>query len=236
MSLYRKTSKNKSSFQSFFSHPLVQAFLKRILFVKKNIEPSHFFAKCLIYIVFLIWGFSFFDETNFAVDPNGAGDSFLHNINLVFHEAGHLIFGFFGNFIRVFGGTLMQCLIPLIVMVQFLRQKDNFEASVGLWWFGQNFIDVSPYIYDAWDRKLILLGGGTGRETNSHDWYYLLKATDSLESYARIASFVGNLGKLILLFSFIWGGVILYKKFLVLKSNGFKKQWDHEDKLDVLKF
>lgn len=221
---YKKTPQIKSSIHSFFSHPLVQAFLKRILFVRKNVDPSKFFAKCLLYVVFVIWGFSFFDETNFAYDPHGAGDTFIHNINLVFHEAGHAVFRFFGRFMHIFGGTLLQCLIPLIVMAQFIRQKDNFEASIGLWWFGQNFIDVSPYIYDAWDRKLMLLGGVTGRDhPGGHDWYNLLTSMNSLDNYAEIASFVGNLGKVIMFLSFIWGGVVLYKAFLILQANGFKK-------------
>lgn len=210
---------NKSSINSFFSHPLVQAFLNRILFVKKQNDPSAFFAKGLLYIVLVIFGLSFFDETNFAEDQYGASDSFLHNINLVFHEAGHWIFGFFGRFIRVFGGTLMQCLIPLIVMIQFLKQKDNFSASVGLWWLGQNFLDIAPYIYDAWDRKLILLGGITGQDhPGSHDWYYLLSTTNRLDSYAEIALLTGNLGKFILFLSFVWGGLILYKTSLTLKN------------------
>ena len=223
MSKYRKTLLSKSSINSFFSHPLVQSFLNRVLFVKKQNNPSVFFFKGLLYIVLLVWGLSFFDETNFKEDYYGASDSFLHNINLIFHEAGHWIFAIFGEFIGFFGGTLMQCLIPLIVMIQFLRQRDNFSASVGLWWLGQNFLDIAPYIYDAWDRKLILLGGGTGQDRpGSHDWYYLLGETNNLENYEEIAYFVGYFGKFILFLSFVWGALILYKTFLMLKAHNFR--------------
>ena len=225
-----KNLQNKSIIKSFFSHPLVQIFLKRILFVEKPIQPNHFFYKCLLYIVLLIWGLSFFDETNFAKNPFGVTTSFLHIINLIFHEAGHIIFGFFGRFIQVLGGSLLQCLIPLIIMIQFLRQKNNFEASIGLWWFGQNLLDISPYIYDAWDKILPLLGGGTG-QNRPHDWYYLLQATNSLDNYAGIASFTANLGKFILLLSFVWGGVVLYKTFRILQASGFNKAWKYQDKL-----
>ena len=214
-------SLNKENLQS---KSLIDSFIHRILSVQQQIDPSRFFAECLIYIALVIWGFSFFDDTNFAENPHGITVSFLHNVNLIFHEAGHWIFSFFGRFILVFGGTLMQCLIPFIIMIQFLRQKDNFEATIGLWWFGENFLDVAPYIYDAWDKKLPLLGGGTGQDRpDTHDWYYLLRATDSLNNYAEIAGFVANMGKLILMLSFLWGGVILYKKFLQLRANGFKK-------------
>ena len=214
-----KNTNFPSQKQSFLSHPLVQTFLKRILFVKKETKSDKFLFECLLYVVLVIWGLSFFDENNFAKNRLGASDSFLHNINLIFHEAGHLIFSPFGRFLHIFGGTLMQCLIPLIIMIQFLRQRDNFEASIGLWWFGQNFLDVAPYIYDAWDRKLILLGGYTGREhPGGHDWHNLLKMTESLESYAEIAAFTANSGIFLLVLSFIWGAVILYKKFLLLKN------------------
>ena len=37
---------------------------------------------------------------------------FIHGIDLIFHEAGHVIFGFFGQFLAVLGGSLMQVLIP----------------------------------------------------------------------------------------------------------------------------
>jgi hypothetical protein len=40
--------------------------------------------------------------------------AFLHGVNLVFHEAGHVIFGFLGEFIAVAGGSLNQVLIPAI--------------------------------------------------------------------------------------------------------------------------
>lgn len=214
----------QSFIHSFFSHPLTKAFFKKILFIKKPIDAGRFYSECLIFIVLLIWGLSFFDETNFAVDPYGASDSFLHNINLAFHETGHVIFGGFGKFLAVLGGTLMQCLIPIVIMGNFLIRKDNFSASFGLWWLGQNFLDISPYIYDAWDMKLQLIGGGTGREVGGHDWRYLLTTTNNLNNYAEFAGFIGNLGKFILLLSFLWGGTILYKKFILLKSNDSIKQ------------
>jgi len=45
---------------------------------------------------------------------------FLDRVDLVFHEAGHVIFGFFGEFIGLLGGSLMQVLIPAIVTGYFI--------------------------------------------------------------------------------------------------------------------
>ena len=52
-----------------------------------------------------------------------AMNSFVHLINLVFHEAGHIIFSPFGEFMTILGGSLMQVLIPLICAAAFLVQQ-----------------------------------------------------------------------------------------------------------------
>ena len=51
--------------------------------------------------------------------PSGVILNFLHLIDLVFHEAGHIIFGFFGRFIAVLGGSLNQVLIPVVCTAVF---------------------------------------------------------------------------------------------------------------------
>ena len=87
----------------------------------------------------------------FARAPMGAGvmDSVLHLPNLIFHEAGHVLFSPFGRFMTVLGGSLFQVLVPVTCAVAFLRQKDAFAAAVCTWWAGQNFLDLAPYIADA---------------------------------------------------------------------------------------
>ncbi len=47
-------------------------------------------------------------------------ESFMHRVNLVFHEAGHVIFMPFGRFLSILGGTLGQWLIPFIVLCSFV--------------------------------------------------------------------------------------------------------------------
>ena len=103
-----------------------------------------------------------------------AMDSFLHLPNLVFHEAGHLLFAMFGQFMSVLGGSLTQVLIPVIAMIAFIRQEQPFGAAVCGWWAGQNLVDLAPYIADARALQLVLLGGRTGAEVEGHDWEYLL--------------------------------------------------------------
>ena len=108
------------------------------------------------------------------VDGEFVGASFLHLINLPFHEAGHILFSPFGTFMTAFGGSLLQVLIPIVCVISFVRRDDWFAAAVCRWWAGQNLIDLAPYIADARALQLVLLGGRTGAEVEGHDWEAIL--------------------------------------------------------------
>lgn len=112
----------------------------------------------------------------FAFTPLGqdAMDAFIHLPNLVFHEAGHLIFSPLGQFMTVLGGSLMQVLIPIVAAIAFIRQEQTFGAAICVWWAGQNLVDLAPYIADARALQLVLLGGRTGAEVEGHDWEFIL--------------------------------------------------------------
>lgn len=112
----------------------------------------------------------------FAFTPLGqdAMEAFIHLPNLVFHEAGHLIFSPLGQFMTVLGGSLMQVLIPVVAAIAFIRQEQAFGAAICVWWAGQNLVDLAPYIADARALQLVLLGGRTGAEVEGHDWEFIL--------------------------------------------------------------
>ena len=114
----------------------------------------------------------------FARTPIGvdAMSSFLHLPDLVFHEAGHIIFSPFGRFMTVLGGSLLQCLIPVIAVIAFVRQEEPFGAALCAWWAGQNLVDLAPYIADARSLRMVLLGGRTGAEVEGHDWEFILNS------------------------------------------------------------
>jgi CBS-domain-containing membrane protein len=94
--------------------------------------------------------------------------------DLVFHEAGHLIFSPLGQFMSVVGGSLMQVLIPVVCAIAFIKQEQPFGAAICVWWAGQNLVDLAPYIADARALQMVLLGGRTGAEVEGHDWEYIL--------------------------------------------------------------
>ncbi|HSN03521.1 MAG TPA: hypothetical protein VLS44_00955 [Nitrospira sp.] len=165
----------------------------------------------LVFLLLLWWG------TKFIVAPletNYTGESFLHLINLPFHEAGHLIFSPFGRFMMILGGSLGQVLMPLVCLGTFLlKTRDPFGGSVALWWTAESLMDVAPYINDARAMDLILLGGVTGKETDGHDWNNLLTMLGLLEWDHRLAHLVYSTGILLMLGSFVWGGWLLIRHY-----------------------
>ncbi len=188
---------------------LFQRLKYTLLYVPSNIDPLVFYGRVLLYILFMVWGWQFI-QMSFAT--NAIGASFMHNVNLVFHEAGHWIFRPFGEFMTILGGTLGQLLMPLIVIIALIRQNhDNFGASLGLWWFAQSMMDVAPYANDARAGQLMLLGGVTGQDMPGvHDWHNILSVLGLLHHDHRIAAGFDLFGELSMWLSFVWGGYILY--------------------------
>ena len=104
-------------------------------------------GRALLWVVLAGWGLTLMLS---SVESNAAGESFLHLINLPFHEFGHLLFRPFGQYMASLGGTLGQLLMPAICFgVLLVQTRDPFGASAALWWFGENFLDIAPYINDA---------------------------------------------------------------------------------------
>ncbi len=103
--------------------------------------------------------------------------TWIDNADLVIHEAGHVFFMFFGSFIHSAGGTLMQIILPSIIVWYFFRNSYRLGVQISLLWLGQNFVNISVYAADARARILPLLGGNKV----SHDWHYMLAELNLLE-------------------------------------------------------
>ncbi|MCF8243264.1 MAG: hypothetical protein K9J16_17945 [Melioribacteraceae bacterium] len=101
----------------------------------------------------------------------------LYEFNTLIHESGHAIFKFFGRFMMVLGGTLMQIIMPAIFIYYFFSNSKRIGVQFSVLWLGQNLINISVYASDAKAQKLPLIGG-IGKEY--HDWTYLLTETGLL--------------------------------------------------------
>ena len=126
---------------------------------------------------------------------------FLDFVNLAFHEAGHVFLSFAGKTVHYLGGTLGQLLVPGLLALQFLiRQRQPLGAAFCLWWFGQNFSQISVYMADARELALPLVGGG------DHDWnelFYRFGVLDA-SSVERIAGWTRFVGFGIMFIGLVW--------------------------------
>jgi len=162
-------------------------------------------GRAAVLIGLIVWTWQF------ARAPMGVAvmDSVLHLPNLVFHEAGHVLFAVFGRFLAVLGGSLFQFALPLALAGAFVRQQNPFGAAVCAWWAGQNLLDLAPYIADSRALQLVLLGGRTGAEVEGHDWEYLLTQLGWLRFDRTIGLGAHRLGLMIMAAALIWGAIHL---------------------------
>ncbi len=190
-----------------------QTFLQWLTEAPERVDSMAFWARAICAFLFAIWSLYFIFN---GIDWEVIGGSFMHNINLMFHEFGHLFFSPFGEFMTILGGSLFQVLWPWTFLFAFLlKYRDTFAASLMLWWSGQSFVDLSPYIADAYYRGLPLVGGG-GEE--SHDWGNLLTMTGMLESYLTIARLSFFIGSTMMVAAMVWAALALRQQWQVLKQ------------------
>ncbi len=130
---------------------------------------------------------------------------FLDRVDLVAHEAGHLFFSWFGEFIQVSGGTVGQLFVPLAFMVYFYFRKELFSSAVTLFWAGQNLFNISIYVKDAQAMALPLVSVGGGEDT-IHDWNYLLSHLGLLRWDQQVGSVVYMLGLLAMTAAVVMAG------------------------------
>ena len=109
----------------------------------------------------------------------------VHSLNLIPHEAGHVLFRPFGELMMFAGGSVWQLLFPCIWLWIAVVNDTKWGVQLCLVWLGQNWIDVSVYAADAVTRQLPLIGG-LGVE--AHDGFNILWRLGALEHTALIAS------------------------------------------------
>ena len=183
-----------------------------------EINPPIFWGRVVLIAALLLWTPTFVFSSLVEADVM---TSFMHRIFIVFHEAGHTIFGFSGVFLMYAGGTLGQLIMPALTIASFLKSKNPVGGAVGLWWLGTSFIDCGPYIYDAREGALPLLTGNTGAEhPETHDWFYMLGRMDLINQDHLIGWMAHLFGTTLIVIAFVWAGVCLKQQYTYLKEHG----------------
>jgi hypothetical protein len=106
-----------------------------------------------------------------SLEKRGFLAAALAGADLVFHEAGHPLFGLFGwRFLMFLGGTIGQLTFPVAAAIGFARVRRTAPFAVALLWIGFNLVDIGRYAADASARVLPLLAP----DEDSHDWWNML--------------------------------------------------------------
>ena len=133
---------------------------------------------------------------------------FLDGVNLIFHEAGHPIFGIFGwETLTILGGTLLELLVPAVLCLVFVWQRQPLGTALCGQWAGQNLLYIASYMADARAQELPLVGGG------EHDWTALLTQWNLLERDTVLAGQVALLGWTLMLAWAGWLGWRLWVRY-----------------------
>ncbi len=174
----------------------------------ETLDPMSFYGRIAALLLLVAWSWFLFAYDYRYGEINR---SFMHDILLPIHEAGHVLFMPFGEFMMILGGSLFQLALPIAVGVAFIvKQQDNFGAAISAWWASVSLVDLSPYIYDALHPQLTLIGGGTG-ETRAHDWIYLLSTMGQLNNAQFWGGVAHASGGFLMIGTLAWAGVVLWR-------------------------
>jgi len=120
---------------------------------------------------------------------------FIDAVNMVTHEAGHPLFGYFGETLHLWGGTILQLLVPAALAFTFWRMRELMGTTFCWFMFFENFLGIAAYMADARALQLPLVsaeGGGDGDII--HDWNAIFSQLNLLPYDTRIAAVVRALG------------------------------------------
>ena len=140
-------------------------------------------------------------------------------MNLVVHEAGHALFGWFGSVPGLLGGTALQLLVPLLLASYFFVQRQAAAVAFCLFFFFENFLSVATYMADARAMALPLVTIGDP-EFVTHDWHAIFSTIGLLDYATKIAGLVRFIG---------WTGMILIPCWLAWQLPfPYRKKTTHE--------
>lgn len=136
-----------------------------------------------------------------------SGFLLIDNANLVVHEAGHLLFGWFGQIIGIYGGTLLQLIVPFALAASFAWRRHTTGTAFCTFFFFENFLYIATYMADARAQELPLVS--VGGEAADHDWERILSGLGLLQHDTQIAAVVRLAG---------WAGMLFVAGWLAWRA------------------
>ncbi len=123
----------------------------------------------------------------------------LDNVHLPIHEGGHLLFGWMGETLGLWGGTLLQLLVPALLAVSFAVRRDLPGTAFCAFALFHSLTGVATYMADALRLELPLVTVGAIADEAQHDWVRIFSSLGVLPHAIQI----GNVTRLI-----AWAGMV----------------------------
>lgn len=154
------------------------------------------------YLLFLLY--AVIDRTGFL---------FVDYVNLMIHEGGHFFFSWFGDTIRILGGTLGELIVPLLCAAAFWWRREPSAVAFCSFWFFENFLYIGTYMSDARTSALPLVG------SDESDWTILFTQWNVLGRDQQIGQTMRDLGYLGMFATLVW------LAFRAFRAPAPKKSW-----------
>jgi hypothetical protein len=148
----------------------------------KPITRPALVAWLVFYVLFMLYAFS----------AHG-GFLFIDSANLVVHEGGHNLFGWFGPTLGLWGGTLLQWLVPFLLAAYFFTERQTTGFVFCLFFFFENWLYTATYMADARAQELPLVTTGDP-DFVEHDFFRIFSNLGVLDHDTQIAGVVRLLG------------------------------------------
>jgi hypothetical protein len=123
-------------------------------------------------LAFILW-MSFYALLLIYLAAHYSELTWLDNVHLPIHEGGHLLFGWFGATLGVWGGTILQLLVPALLAATFAVRADLLGTTFCAVGFFHSLTGVATYMIDALRRELPLVTVGAPADEAEHDWVHI---------------------------------------------------------------
>jgi hypothetical protein len=124
----------------------------------------------------------------------------LDNLHLPIHEGGHLLFGWLGETPGLWGGTILQLLVPALLAASFAARRELPGTTFCALAFFHSLTGVATYMIDALRLELPLVTVGAVADESQHDWVNIftqlgvLPHATQIGNTVRVLAWAGMLG------------------------------------------
>jgi hypothetical protein len=168
----------------------------------KPVSWPSLIAWLVFYLAFLAYAFS----------AHG-GFLFIDTANLIVHEGGHNLFGWFGPTLGLWGGTLLQWLVPFLLAAYFFTERQLTAFVFCAFFFFENWLYTATYMADARAQILPLVTTGDP-DFVEHDFHAIFSHLGLLNYDSTIAFVVRCLG---------WCGMLAMVAWFVYEASKKKE-------------